>query len=171
MTMTQRLVCFALIAAAASACDAKLPAAPTPSPSAGAPPPLVQSGSGEIWNLTGTYGGHTGPAACIPPFDASIVQAPIVGTIRIQRSGGSIDVITEHDHYTGTVAADAYVATDSDTGTWQCGAARLSFRAEGHVSGAFSADGRSLSGEEGVTFQLESGDTITRRWIWAATRQ
>jgi hypothetical protein len=144
--------------------------APTPATSSVALPP-VQSGPQEIWILTGTYAGHTGPAACIPPFDATAVQTPITGPIIIQRSGESIDVITEHDHYVGTVVADAYSATDSDVGTWQCGAVRFNFRSEGHVSGHFSADGRSLTGEEGVVFRLESGETITRRWEWHATRQ
>jgi hypothetical protein len=162
-----------LLAVGLAACDSDpsvLSTAPTPPPSSGAPPP-VQGVPAETWNLTGTYAGHTGPAACIPPFDTTVVQAPITGTIRIQRAGESLDVITEHDHYVGTVVAQAYSATDSDTGTWQCGAARYSFRAEGHVSGNFSADGRSLMGEEGVVFRLESGGTITRRWVWAATRQ
>ena len=170
MTITHRLACFVLGVAVASACDRQVPTTPTLTPSP-VPPLPVQSAPGEIWNLTGTYGGHAGPAACVPPFDASVVQTPVVGTVTIRRSGGSIEIITEHDHYVGTVVADAYMATDSDTGTWQCGAARLSFRSEGHVSGTFSADGRSLTGEEGVVFRLESGDTITRRWIWSATRQ
>lgn len=159
-----------LLALGFAACDNHSPVLSTFPTSPVAPPP-VQSVAGEIWNLTGTYAGHTGPAACLPPFDATVVQTPITGTIRIQRSGESIDVITEHDHYVGTVVADAYSATDSDTGTWQCGAARFSFRTEGHVSGHFSADGRSLIGEEGVVFRLENGDTITRRWDWTAFRQ
>jgi len=160
-----------LLALGIAACDSSpsvLPTAPTPPLPAGPPVPSVQ---GETWNLTGTYAGHTGPVACIAPFDATLVQAPITGTIRIQRSGESIDVITEHDHYVGTVVGTTYSATDSDTGTWQCGAARYGFRADGHVSGNFSADGLSLMGEEGVVFRLESGETITRRWVWTATRQ
>jgi hypothetical protein len=133
----------------------------------------VPSTPQELWNLTGTYAGHTGPAACIPRFDSNAVQTPINSVIEIQRSGGSIQVLTEHDHYVGTVAADEFSAADSDSdrGTWQCGAALLGFRTGGHVSGHFSADGRSLTGEEGVVFQLESGETITRRWDWRATRQ
>ena len=171
MTMRLPIGIVLLLALGQAGCDSHssvLSTAPTPSPVA---PALVQSVPQEIWILTGTYAGHTGPAACIPPFDATVVQTPITGPIVIQRSGESIDVITEHDHYVGTVVADAYSATDSDVGTWQCGAVRFSFRTEGHVSGHFSADGRSLTGEEGVVFRLESGETITRRWEWRASRQ
>jgi hypothetical protein len=95
----------------------------------------------------------------------------MTGPIEIRRAGDSIDVMTEHDHYVGTVVAGAYSATDSDTGIWQCGANAFNFRSEGHVSGHFSADGQSLIGEEGVEFRLENGDTITRRWNWTAVRQ
>jgi hypothetical protein len=171
MTRRAPTVIVPLLALLFAACDSQpsmVSTGPTPTPAA-APP--VQSIAGEIWNLTGTYAGHTGPAACIQPFDATVAQAPITGTIRIQRIGESLDVVTEHDHYVGTVVAEAYSATDSDTGSWQCGESRFNFRSEGHVSGKFSADGRSLIGEEGVVFRLESGETIMRRWSWAATRQ
>ena len=114
-----------------------LPTAPTPPPLL-APTRPVQSVPQELWNLTGTYTGHTGPAECIPAFDGNAVQIPIKSVIAMQRSGGSIEVITEHDHYVGVVEGDVYLATDSDGGTWQCGAARFSFRTEGHVSGQFS---------------------------------
>ena len=160
-----------LLALGLAGCDShsSMPSAPTP-PAAPQPSP-VPSVQQELWNLIGTYAGHTGPTECIPSFDATVVQAPIRSVIAIQRSGDSIQVITEHDRYVGDVMADAFSATDSDTGTWQCGAARVNFSTEGHVSGHFSADGRSLTGEEGVVFRLESGDTITRRWDWSATRQ
>ena len=173
MTRHVAIVIVLLLALGFAACDSQpsvVSTGPTATPSPVAVPP-VQSVAGEVWNLMGTYAGHTGPAACIQPFDATVVQAPITGMIRIQRIGESIDVVTEHDHYVGTVVAGAYSATDSDTGSWQCGGSRFGFRSEGHVSGKFSADGRSLIGEEGVVFRLESGETITRRWSWAATRQ
>jgi len=159
-----------LLAVGLTGCDSRSSVLlPAPTPSA-APSPTASVGS-QLWNLTVTYAGHTGPAACLAAFDPTVVQAPIVGTVAIRRSDDSIDVTTEHDHYVGTVVGDAYSATDSDTGSWQCGATRFNFRTEGHVSGNFSADGRSLTGEEGVVFRLESGDTITRRWVWSATRQ
>ena len=173
MTRHVAIVIVLLLALGFAACDSQpsvVSTGPTATPSPVAVPP-VQSVAGEVWNLMGTYAGHTGPAACIQPFDATVVQAPITAMIRIQRIGESIDVVTEHDHYVGTVVAGAYSATDSDTGSWQCGESRFNFRSEGHVSGKFSADGRSLIGEEGVVFRLESGETITRRWSWAATRQ
>ena len=133
--------------------------------------PPLPSVPRELWSVTVTYAGHTGPATCLAPFDGSVVQTPITGVVGMLRAGGSITVVTEHDQYVGAVLADEYSATDSDAGTWQCGAARLSFRTEGHVSGRFSTDGRALTGEEGVVFRLESGETITRRWDWKGTRK
>src|SRR5437764_8150542 len=125
MTMRLPIGIVLLLALGQAGCDGHLlvlPTAPTPSPVVPAP---VQSVPYETWILTGTYAGHTGPAACIPPFDATVVQLPVTGPVLIYRSGELIDVMTEHDHYIGTVVADAYSATDSDVGTWQCGAVRL----------------------------------------------
>jgi hypothetical protein len=91
--------------------------------------------------------------------------------IVIRRSGDAIEVLTEHDHYTGRVTADQVSASDSDAGIWHCGEARIAYNSEGYVVGRFSADGRSFAGEEGVAFRLESGEAITRRWQWSAVRQ
>ena len=171
MTMRLPIGIVLLLAMGPAGCDSHssvLSTAPTPSPVAPTPAP---SGRQEIWTLTGTYAGHTGPPARIPPFDPTLVRTPITGPIIIQRSDESLQVITEHDYYVGAIVADAYSATDSDVGTWQCGAERFNFRSEGHVAGYFSADGRSLKGEEGVVFRLESGETITRRWEWRAIRE
>jgi hypothetical protein len=147
------------------------PTTPSSAMSPVPPGPVLTAIPQQRWSLTGTYMGHSGPPACIPPFDGNPGK-PIGSVIVIQRSGDSIDVITEHDHYVGTVAADQFSATDRDDvgGTWQCGDKRLHFSTEGHVSGRFSGDGRALVGEEGVVFRLESGETISRRWDWSATR-
>jgi hypothetical protein len=162
-----------VLASTLGGCDsssAKLPTVPSVAVPPTTTPPLP-SVPPELWSVTVTYAGHTGPAACLPPFDGNVVQTPITGVIGMFRSGTSLTVVTEHDQYKGAVVADGYSATDSDGGTWQCGAARLTFRSEGFVSGRFSTDGRSLTGEEGVVFRLESGETITRRWDWKGTRK
>ena len=161
-----------ILACTPAGCDslsAQLSTAPSAVPPTTTPP--LPGAPQELWRVTVAYTGHTGPVACLPPFDNSVVQTPITGVIRMLRSGQSITVFTEHDQYIGAVVANEYSATDSDGGTWQCGAARLAFRSEGHVSGRFSTDGRSLMGEEGVVFRLESGETITRRWDWKGTRK
>src|SRR6476661_3693527 len=88
-----------LLALGQGGCDSPssvLPTGPTPSPTAPTPVPSVPQ---DIWILTATYAGHTGPVTCIQPFDATVVQTPITGQIAIERSGESIAVITEHDHY------------------------------------------------------------------------
>lgn len=153
-------------------CGSHSPASPTASTAV--PPPVTAppapAAPQDFWTLTGTYLGHTGPAACIQPFDGG-PQQPIQSVIAIRRSGDAIEVLTEHDHYTGTVTEDRVSASDSDAGIWQCGDARIAYDSEGYVFGRFSADGRSFAGEEGVAFRLASGDTITRRWQWSAVRQ
>ena len=145
---------------------------PTAAPVAEALPPITHGpADGERWNLTGTYAGHTGPQACLPPFDGN-PRAPGNSVLVIQRAGESIDLWTEHDHYIGTVKQGEFFATEIDDAgsTWQCGDRRLHFRYEGRVSGRFSDDGLALTGEEVALFRLESGDTIRRRWSWSATR-
>jgi hypothetical protein len=155
-------------------CDshsAVLPTVPTSTSLPGASPAPGAVGQ-ERWNLTGTYIGHTGPIACIPPFDG-VPRNPFDSVLLIQRSDESIHLFTDHNHYVGTVVADELFATESDDSgaTWQCGEARLHYRTEGHVSGRFSADGRVLTGEEVALYRLDSGETIRRHWIWSATRQ
>lgn len=164
-----------VIAQGLPGCDshsAGLPTAPTSSPLPAAPPPAPSTVVQERWNLTGTYMGHTGPEACLPPFDGN-VRKPSDSVLVIQRSGESIHLLTDHNHYVGTVVAKEFSATENDDSgaTWQCGGARLHFRTEGHVSGRFSRDGRALTGEEVALFRLESGETIRRQWSWSATRQ
>lgn len=156
-------------------CDGRsvLPIAPSATPLPVPPPrPAASSTVGqEFWELTGTYVGHTGPEACISPV-AETAGKPIRSVLVIQRSGESIHVLTDHDHYIGTVVADEFSATETEDtgGMWDCGAARLRYRFEGRVSGRFSTDGRSLSGEEVALFRLESGATIRRSWDWIAIR-
>src|SRR4051812_7479134 len=99
-----------LLALGFGGCNGSTPTAPTQAaaPSVAASPSPGLNVPKESWTVAVTYAGHTGPAACLPPFDATIVQTPITGSIVIQRSGGSIQVITEHDRYVGTVLADVY---------------------------------------------------------------
>jgi len=157
-------------------CDSRsaaLPIAPSATPAAvTAPPSAAPSPVGqEQWILTGTYMGHTGPEACISPVSATAGK-PISSVLTIQRSGDSIHFLTEHDQYTGTVMADEFSATETfdPGGLWDCGSERRPYRFEGSVSGLFSEDGRSLTGEEVALFRLNSGETISRRWHWIATR-
>jgi hypothetical protein len=162
-----------VLACTLAGCDsssAKLSTAPSVAvlPTTARPLPSV---SQELWNVTVTSAGYTGPAACLPPFDGNVVHTPITGVIVMLRSGASITVVTEDDQYMGAVVANEYSATNSGHGNVQCGAARLAFRSEGHISGRFSTDGRSLTGEEGSVFRLESGETIARRWDWTGTRK
>jgi hypothetical protein len=135
-------------------------------------PPVPNGDAGERWLLMSTYIGHSGPAACIQPFDG-MAREPIAGTLVIHRSGESIQFVTEHNRYSGTISGDQFSAAENDDAgaTWECGGERLRFRTEGSVSGRFSNDGRALTGEEVAVFRLESGATIRRQWNWSASRQ
>ena len=147
------------------------PTAPSTPPPVN-PPPIPGAVAEERWTLTSTYIGHSGPIACIPPFDG-IPRNPFDSVLLIQRSNDTIQLRTEHDHYVGIVVGNEFSATESyDSGeTWQCGEARIHFRTEGRVSGRFSDDGRALTAEDVASFRLDSGETINRRWSWSATRQ
>jgi hypothetical protein len=151
----------------------RLPTAASATPPTVTPSPsLSTSIRPEQWILIGTYMGHTGPATCISPFSGIPVE-PISSVLTVQRTGPSIQLSTEHDHYIGSVVADQFSATETADpgGLWNCGAEQRPFRFEGAVTGQFSADGRSLVGEEVALFRLSSVETISRRWHWSATRK
>jgi hypothetical protein len=101
---------------------------------------------GDPWDLLATYQGPTGPEVCIPPFDG-IPRTPTYYPLRIKREGDSIQFISEHPHYVGTMMGYLFVGRQKyeEGATWSCGATRLRFRTEGQVSGSFSADGHSLT--------------------------
>jgi len=149
----------------------QLPIAPSATPPTVTPASPLSSRP-EQWILTGTYVGHTGPATCISPF-SGIPGEPTSSVLTIVRTGPSIQLSTEHDHYVGTVVGDQFSATETEDpgGLWNCGTERRPFRFEGTVFGQFSADGRSLVGEEVAVFRLNSVETISRRWHWTATRK
>src|SRR5688572_17850906 len=122
-----------MLALAVVGCNTHSPTGPTaltsivfPSGHPPSPAPAPDTGQQERWTLAATYTGHTGPEACIPPYDGTV--RPTSNTLMfIRRSGESIELSTDHTHYVGTVIADEFAATDSDEsgGTWQCGKATL----------------------------------------------
>lgn len=175
MTIPLEMVVVLIFAQSLMGCEghsAVLPIAPTATPlSVASAAPALSTAGREQWKLAGTYMGHTGPEACISPVSATSGKS-IDSVLVIERSGESIHFFTEHDHYIGGVVGDEFSATETEDpgGMWECGAARLRFRFEGRVSGHFSPDGRSLTGEEVAVFRLESGETISRRWAWIAAR-
>ena len=44
-------------------------------------------------------------------------------------------------------------------------------RGEDHLAGRFSADGKTLTADQELVFQLTSGNVITYHFAWTATRQ
>lgn len=175
MKIPLEMVVVLILAQGLMGCEgrsAALPIAPTATPLPVTPvaPALSMAGQ-EQWKLAGTYMGHTGPEGCISPFSGASGTS-IDSVMVIERSGESVHFFTEHDHYIGGVVGDEFSATETEDpgGVWNCGAARLRYRFEGRVSGRFSPDGRSLTGEEVAVFRLESGETISRRWAWIAAR-
>lgn len=149
-----------------------MPTTPTAIALPAGPSPAPITDNRERWNVTGVYTGHEGPERCIAPFDGQPRQ-PVDSVLLIQRSGGSIQFWTEHNHYVGRLVAREFSATDPDdfVSAWDCGTARIPFRAESSVSGRFSEDGGSITIEERAVFRLESGETITRHWAGTGTRQ
>ena len=83
MTIRLPIGIVLLLALGQAGCDSHssvLSTAPTPSPVVPTP---VQSVPQEIWILTGTYAGHTGPAACIPGRveNCAVTHRPLLGCI------------------------------------------------------------------------------------------
>ena len=143
--------------------------APAPQPEPPPPPVLVPR---EKWNVWSAYAGHTGPEACIAPFDGE-PRPPVEGVLEIYHLDGAIHFVTEHNHYVGTDSTDAFYAVENAyvSGSWTCAGGRIPFQTDGHVSGRFLEGGRALTGEEVATTRLASGEIITRRWTFSGNRQ
>lgn len=45
------------------------------------------------------------------------------------------------------------------------------YRGEDHLAGRFSVDGKTLTADQALVFQLTSGNVITYHFAWTATRQ
>jgi hypothetical protein len=109
------------------------------------------------------------------------VGQPFSWVIIIQRSGESIHLsVSEADdpsdrlgEYDGTVVDGVLTAAiKSFTGTHFCAAgSTLGGRGEGHVSGRFSADGRTLTAEDVRSVQFSSGETQSSYYDWSASRE
>ena len=156
------------------------PTAPTStqspqSPQSPAPAPTV---AGERWNLTATLRSITGPEACISDAARLTIGQPFSWLITIQRSGESIhlSVVDADDpsdrlgEYDGTVVDGVLTAAiPSITGRTSCGDGR----AEGHLSGRFSGDGRALTAEDVRSLQVVSGTPLLSLsyYNWSAARQ
>ena len=140
--------------------------APPPEPPA--PPPVVVPR--ERWIVRTAYAGHTGPEACIAPFDGA-PRLPVDGVIEIYHSEGTIHFLTEHNHYVGDDSREAFHAVENghDSGTWLCAGARIAFEMDGYVLGQFHEGGNALTGEEVATARLASGERITRRWTFSGS--
>jgi hypothetical protein len=149
------------------------PTAPTSAQSP-APGPTV---AGERWNLTATLRSITGPEACISDTARMTVGQSFSWLMAIERSGESIhlsvfdadDPSDRLGDYEGTVVEDVLtVAIKSLSGTNPvCGQGR----AESHVSGRFSGDGRALTAEDVKSLQFSSGETLRAYYDWSAARQ
>ena len=94
----------------------------------------------------------------------------------IERSNDSVrltvtdNVEPEPWYYDGTVAADAFAVTGpSYSYSSKPGDAQLDVVSDDHVSGHFSEDGRTVTGEEAAAFRYASGEVITFHYEWRAT--
>ena len=165
---------FAALTSILAGCSSSSSVAPTTPTSAQSPAP-GPAAAAERWNLTATLRSITGPEACISDAARMTIGQPFSWLITIQRSGESIHLsVTDADdtsdrlgEYDGTVVDGVLAAAiPSITGTNVCGQGR----AEGHVSGRFSVDGRALMAEDVRSIQFGAGE-IRSYYDWSASRE
>ena len=161
---------FALLVASCEDRSPALSTAPTEIPSVS--PPVA---AGESWNLTSSFTSITGPVVCWAPRTdiGTSAHTPFMGIIR---SADSIHLRVGYgwydpDTYVGTVAGQDFKAIGpSFDGYHACGPAQHHWRIEQHLSGRFSADGRSLTATEVWLYKLRDGGEVTYYIDWKATR-
>ena len=172
-----------ILALGLAGCDSHssvLPATPTstPLPAAPAPAPVVPKGG---WSLTTTLRSATGPQGCAVDISHMHVGDSYGSwLLTIERSGESVNLVvsdlrdpTDRYQYEGTVVADVLTAEiKNPAGAGWCGGGRVTFSGESHLSGRFSADGRTLTAEAVDTIRLDdSGETIGLHTVWSAIQQ
>jgi hypothetical protein len=164
-----------------AACDNPSPVAPRPpaSPLAPAAPPAV---NGEKWDLTTAITSIAGPKECVAAGTYDPAIAVSHSLLTIERSGDSMHLITssipnpaDAFEYTVIVAGTDFSGSGATmpSGYFSCGQSGRDYvyRGEDHLAGRFSADGKTLTADDELVFQLVSGNVITYHFAWTATRQ
>jgi len=167
---------FAALIPILPGCGSSLSVPPT-APTSAQSPASGPTVAGERWTLTATVKTIIGPEACISDAARMTIGQSFSWLLSIERSGESIHLsVSDADdpsdrlgEYDGAVVEGVLTAAiKSITGTNRlCGEGR----AEGHVSGRFSGDGRALTAEDVRSFQLSSGETTRAYYDWSAARQ
>jgi hypothetical protein len=166
------------------ACDNPSPVGPRP-PEAPRPPaarPVPPAVNGEQWDLTTAITSISGPKECVAAgtYDPAIDVSDSLLTI--ERSGDSMHLITrsiqnsaDTYEYTVIVAGTDFSGSGATmpSGYFTCGPSGRDdvYRGEDHLVGRFSADGKTLSADQELVFQLTSGNVITYHFAWTAARQ
>ena len=161
-----------------------LPTAPavaaSPAPAVAALPTPVVAASPALpsqrWNLTRTLKSVSTPDGC-SQFGQNTERSSD-WLMAIQRSGESIRVLISDTSnfsdpwsYDGAVVAEAFSVTGPGfTGFLVCGETHFPYSAQDSITGHFSADGRTMTGEEVDSYRLTLGGTLIYRFEWNATR-
>jgi len=165
-----------------TACDRASPVAPTPPPPSPPAPTGPPAANGEKWDLMTVLTSIAGPKECVAAgtYDPTIDVSHSLLTI--ERSGNSMHLITssirnpaDTYEYTATVAGADFSGsgTTIPSGYFKCGQSGRDdvYRGEDHLAGRFSADGKTLTADDELVFQLMSGKVVTYHFAWTAMRQ
>jgi hypothetical protein len=160
-----------------------IPTAPTSTSSSAAPAPAPGQIPGERWNLTVVFRSVSGsPAACVSKYSEYLglsydwlmaIQHSGEAMVLIYDVGNVADGLTQ---YAGTAVGREFTATratGNGNGRIFCsGGQTFDARSDSsQVSGRFSDDGRTLTATEVGSYRLTSGETLTFRSDWTASRQ
>jgi hypothetical protein len=159
------------------------PSSPTQlSSTSSQPPPTMPAALSGVtnWNVTQRFGSVSGPDNCwvrgqrerwspavFPDLPMKITQSD--GSIKLEPSYHVMD-------YTGTYVGSEFSATgdvplEGSLYVTPCPEGPVvQLAGTSALSGHFSADGRLLTATEVNTYPLASGETVTYKWEWQATR-
>jgi hypothetical protein len=183
----EHALCVVLLLISASACSSGNSTTTSPSPTPTARPTAPASSSaqipGERWSLTVVIKSVSGsPAACVSSY-SEYLGLSYDWLMAIQRSGESMALIYDVGddaygltQYAGTAVGKEFTAARA-TGNGNlrifCSGGQTFDARSGpsQVSGRFSDDGRALTATEVGSIRLTSGETLTFRSDWTASRQ
>jgi hypothetical protein len=179
--MTRTAVVTLAVVLTVTACgDGESPPSPSPTaPTTSSPTPPRPAPFDSDWLVTHRFESVTGPDNCWVREQRQRLTGVVFPNLEmdVTRSGDSIRIYSPwFQDYVGTLSGNEFSArgvTPLEGAARPCADGTLFIQEAGvsDLSGRFSADDQAMTATEVNAYHLTSGEPVTYRWGWQATRR